>query len=124
MPGWKPDVGRRLDALIVRHVPDLRKAVKWNARFHGIEGQGWFPAFHVFTRFVKGTFFRGTSLRPVPSGGTRKDARWVDIRRGADGDGGETGGCHQDWGKGQAWRNTTSSPLREVESPFIRGMEG
>jgi hypothetical protein len=79
MPGWKRDVGRRLDALIVRHVPEVRKAVKWNSPFYGIEGRGWFLAFHVFTRYVKVTFFRGTSLRPVPPGGTAKDARWIDI---------------------------------------------
>jgi hypothetical protein len=79
MPGWKRDVGRRLDALIVRNVPNVRKAVRWNSPFYGIEGQGWFLGFHVFTRYVKVTFFRGTSLRPVPPGGTGKDARWIDI---------------------------------------------
>jgi hypothetical protein len=79
MPGWKRDVGRRLDALIARHVPNVRKAVKWNSPFYGIEGQGWFLGFHVFTRYVKVTFFRGTSLRPIPPGGTGKDARWIDI---------------------------------------------
>ena len=84
MPGWKSDFGRRLDALIVRNVPNVRKAVKWNSPFYGIEGQGWFLSFHVFTRYVKVTFFRGTSLRPVPAGGTvgSKDARWVDIHEG------------------------------------------
>ncbi len=79
MPGWKSDVGRRLDALIVRTVPGVRKAVKWNSPFYGVEGQGWFLGFHVFTHYVKVTFFRGTSLRPVPPGGTGKDARWIDI---------------------------------------------
>ena len=79
MPGWKRNVGRRLDALIVSHVPSVRKAVRWNSPFYGIEGQGWVLAFHVFTRYVKVTFFRGTSLRPVPPGGTSKDARWIDI---------------------------------------------
>ncbi len=68
MPGWKRDLGKRLDALIVRNVPNVRKAVKWNSPFYGIEGRGWFLAFHVFTRYVKVTFFRGTSLRPVPPG--------------------------------------------------------
>jgi hypothetical protein len=66
MPDWKRDVGRRLDALIVRTVPNVRKAVKWNSPFYGIEGRGWFLAFHVFTRYVKVTFFRGASLRPLP----------------------------------------------------------
>lgn len=80
MPGWKSEVGRRLDALIVRNVPNVRKAVKWNTPLYGIEGRGWFLGFHVFTNFVKVTFFRGTSLRPVPSGGEAKDARWIDIR--------------------------------------------
>lgn len=79
MPGWKRDLGRRLDALIVENVPNLRKAVKWNSPFYSIEGQGWFLSFHVFTRYVKVTFFRGTSLQPVPPGGTGKDARWIDI---------------------------------------------
>ena len=79
MPGWKRDVGRRLDRLIARKVPKVRKAVKWNSPFYGIEGQGWFLAFHVFTRYVKVTFFRGTSLRPVPPGGTAKEARWIDV---------------------------------------------
>jgi hypothetical protein len=79
MPGWKRDVGHRLDALIVRNVPNVRKAVRWNSPFYGIEGQGWFLGFHVFTHYVKLTFFRGTSLRPIPPGGTGKDARWIDI---------------------------------------------
>ena len=81
MPGWKRDVGRRLDALIVGTVPSVRKAVKWNSPLYGIEGQGWFLSFHVFTRYVKVSFFRGTSLRPVPPGGTPKsnEVRWIDI---------------------------------------------
>jgi hypothetical protein len=79
MPGWKRDIGRRLDALIVRIVPKVRKAVRWNSPFYGIEGQGWFLAMHVFTHYVKVTFFRGKSLRPIPPGGTGEDARWIDI---------------------------------------------
>ena len=83
MPGWKSDVGRRLDDLIVRTVPDVRKAVRWNSPFYGVEGQGWFASCHVLTRYVKVTFFRGASLRPVPPGsGKDKDARWVDIYEG------------------------------------------
>ena len=78
MPGWKREVGSRLDALIVRHAPGVRKAVKWNSPFYGID-RGWFVSFHVFTHYVKVTFFNGTSLRPVPPGGTSKDARWIDI---------------------------------------------
>ena len=80
VPGWKRNVGRRLDALIVRTVPGVRKAVKWNSPFYGVEGRGWFLGLHVFTHYVKVTFFRGTSLRPVPPGGAAKDARWIDIR--------------------------------------------
>ena len=68
MPGWKSDLGRRLDDLIVRTVPDVRKAVRWNSPFYGIEGQGWFVSYHVFTRYVKVTFLNGASLRPVPPG--------------------------------------------------------
>ena len=80
MPGWKRDVGRRLDALIARTVPNVRKAVKWNSPFYGIEGQGWFLGFHVFTHYVKVTFFRGTSLRPVPPGESKhKEVRYLDI---------------------------------------------
>ena len=83
MPGWKRDAGRRLDALIVRNVPDVRKAVKWNSPFYGIDGEGWFLSFHVFTRYVKVTFFRGTSLRPVPPGASKhKDVRYLDIHEG------------------------------------------
>ncbi|RWI23904.1 DUF1801 domain-containing protein [Mesorhizobium sp.] len=80
MPGWKSDVGRRLDAIIMRTVPGVHKAVKWNSPFYGIQGQGWFLSFHVFTRYVKVTFFRGTSLRPVPPGQSKhKDVRYLDI---------------------------------------------
>src|SRR5438093_5954158 len=80
MPGWKRDVGRRLDALIVRTVPSVRKAVKWNTPFYGIEGQGWFLGFHCFTKYVKVAFFRGASLRPVPPGESKsKDTRYLDI---------------------------------------------
>jgi len=83
MPGRKRDLGKRLDALIVRNVPSVRKAVKWNSPFYGIEGQGWLLSFHVFTHYVKVTFFRGTSLRPVPPGASKhKDVRYFDIREG------------------------------------------
>jgi len=83
MPDWKRDIGRWLDALIVRNVPKVRKAVKWNSPFYGIEGQGWFLGIHTFTHHVKVAFFRGTSLRPVPPGASKgKDARHFDIREG------------------------------------------
>src|SRR3989454_7190645 len=82
MPGWKRDIGRLLDALIVRTVPGVRKAVKWNSPFYGVEGQGWFLNFHCFTKYVKVAFFRGTSLRPVPpaSPSTRKCATSISTR--------------------------------------------
>ena len=81
MPGWKSDVGRRLDALITRTFPGVYKAVKWNSPLYGIEGEGWFLGIHVFTRYVKVAFFRGTSLRPVPPGESKhKDVRYLDIR--------------------------------------------
>src|SRR5207342_2008162 len=80
IPGWKRDVGRRLDALIVRTVPDVRKAVKWNSPFYGIEGRGWFLNFHCFTRYVKVAFFRGTSLRPLlPGESKHKEVRYFDV---------------------------------------------
>jgi hypothetical protein len=83
MPGWQRAIGKRLDALITRTIPSVQKAVKWNSPLYGIEGQGWFLSFHVFTRYVKVTFFRGTSLRPLPPGASRqKDVRHVDIREG------------------------------------------
>ncbi|MFN5534255.1 MAG: DUF1801 domain-containing protein, partial [Planctomyces sp.] len=66
MPGWKQDVGRRLDALIVSAVPDVRKAVRWNTPFYGLVGNGWFMAFHCLTKYVKVAIFQGTSLNPVP----------------------------------------------------------
>ena len=80
MPGWKRDLGRRLDALIVRTVPDVHKAVKWNSPFYGIEDDGWFLNFHCFTKYVKVAFFRGTSLKPVPPGESKhKEVRYFDI---------------------------------------------
>ena len=87
MPDWKSDVGRRLDALISRTVPGVRKAVKWNSPFYGVEGpgeeNGWFLSFHCFTKYVKVAFFRGASLRPVPPGKSKqKDTRYPDIHEG------------------------------------------
>ena len=80
MPGWKREVGRRLDALIVRTVPGVRKAVKWNSPLYGVEGQGWFLGIHCFTKYVKVAFFRGTSLRPVPPGESKsKETRYLNI---------------------------------------------
>ena len=90
MPGWKRDVGRHLDALIVRTVPRVRKAVKWNQPLYGIEGQGWFMSFYVFTRYVKVTFFRGTSLLPMPPRPSKhKEVRYFDIYEDDDVDEGQ-----------------------------------
>jgi hypothetical protein len=81
MPGWKRDVGRQLDALIVRTVPGVHKAVKWNSPFYGARGDGWFLNFHCFTKYIKVAFFRGTSLDPVPPGESKhKEVRYLDIR--------------------------------------------
>jgi hypothetical protein len=81
MPGWKSEVGRRLDALITRTVPGVRKAVKWNSPLYGIENEGWFLGVHCFTKYVKVAFFRGASLRPLPPGESKqKDVRYLDIR--------------------------------------------
>ncbi len=71
MPGWKREAGRKLDKLIEKTVPGVRKAVKWNSPFYGVEGQGWFLSFHVFTRYIKITFFRGTELDPLPPVGSK-----------------------------------------------------
>jgi hypothetical protein len=79
IPGWKRDVARHVDRLITRTVPGVEKAVRWNSPMYGIKGQGWFASLHVFTRYVKVTFFKGTSLQPVPPGGAAKEARWIDI---------------------------------------------
>ena len=80
MPGWKRDVGRRLDRLIVATVPGVRKAVKWNTPLYGIEGQGWFLGYHCLTKYVKVSFFHGAKLTPLPPGTSKqKDVRYVDI---------------------------------------------
>lgn len=80
MPGWKQDVGRWLDALIVRTVPNVRKAVRWNTPFYGIEDQGWFLGVHCMTKYVKVAFFRGTSLRPLPPiESKQKNVRYLHI---------------------------------------------
>jgi hypothetical protein len=85
IPGWKRAVGRRVDALIERTVPGVRKAVKWNSPFYGVENNGWFASFHCFTSYVKVAFFRGTSLRPVPPGESKHEhVRYLDIREGVD----------------------------------------
>ncbi len=80
---WRGKMLSHVRALIVRNVPNVRKAVKWNSPLYGIEGQGWFLGFHTFTHYVKVAFFRGTSLRPVPPGASKgKDTRYIDIHEG------------------------------------------
>lgn len=81
MPGWKSELGRRLDALIVAAVPGVSKAVKWNSPLYGVEGEGWFIGLHCFAKYVKVSFFRGAALTPLPPG-TSKQAhvRYLDIR--------------------------------------------
>src|SRR5688572_27983092 len=80
MPGWKRDVGRRLDAVIARTVPGVRKAVKWNSPFYGVNGEGWFLSFHCFAKYVKVAFFRGASLRPLPPDESKqKEVRYLDV---------------------------------------------
>jgi len=80
MPGWKRTAGERLDALIEKNVPGVRKAVRWNSPFYGVEGKGWFVSFHCFTRYIKITFFRGAALDPLPPVGSKDpDARYLHI---------------------------------------------
>jgi hypothetical protein len=82
LPGWKRDVGRRLDALITRTIPGVHKAVKWNSPFYGIESQSWFLSFHSYTNYLKVAFFRGASLRPLPPGESKhKWVRYLDVRK-------------------------------------------
>ncbi|MEI9851577.1 MAG: DUF1801 domain-containing protein [Sphingomonas sp.] len=83
MPGWKSEVGRRLDALVARTVPGARKAVKWNSPFYGVEGEGWFLSFHCFAKYVKIAFFRGASLDPVPPVESRDaSTRYLHVHEG------------------------------------------
>lgn len=83
MPGWKRAVGRRLDAIIAETVPSVKKAVKWNSPFYGVEDGVWFLSFHVFAKYVKVAFFRGASLKPVPPGQSKqKQVRYLDIHEG------------------------------------------
>ncbi len=81
MPGWKREVGERIDAIIVRAFPSARKAVKWNSPFYGVEGEGWIVAVHCFTKYVRVAFFNGSTLRPMPPGESKqRQTRYLDIR--------------------------------------------
>lgn len=82
LSGWKQDLCRRLDAVIAAEIPGVRKAVRWNSPFYGLPDRGWIVSYHVFTRYVKLTFFAGPRLTPVPPGGTRDDGRWIDLYEG------------------------------------------
>ena len=83
MPGWKQAVGRRIDDIVGRTVPETQKAVKWNTPLYGIKGEGWFLSFHCFTRYVKVTFFRGRSLDPVPPEASKHEhVRYFHIHEG------------------------------------------
>jgi hypothetical protein len=84
MPGWKRGIGEQLDALITKTVPGVQKAVRWNSPLYGVKDNGWFLGIHCLTKYVKVTFFRGLSLKPIPPGGTPKsgEARWIDIYQG------------------------------------------
>ena len=85
MPGWKRDVDRRLDGLVGRAVPGVKKAVKWNSPFYGVEDGVWFMNFHCFAKYVKVAFFRGASLKPVPPGASKqKHVRYLEIHQDDD----------------------------------------
>ena len=82
MPDWRQEIGRRLDKVITKTIPSVRKAIRWNSPFYGIEGKGWFVCFHTYTNYVKVTFFKGTLLRPIPPGESKdKQVRYLDIRK-------------------------------------------
>ncbi len=83
MPGWKRGVGRDLDALVVRAVPGVKKAVRWNSPFYGVEGKGWFLSVHCFTKYVKLSFLNGKHLRPLPPVASKhEDVRYFHIYEG------------------------------------------
>jgi len=84
MPGWKRGIGERIDALVMRTVPDARKAVKWNSPFYGRAGQGWFLSLHCYTNYVRLAFFQGAALQPPPPGPSKQpDVRYLDLREDA-----------------------------------------
>lgn len=82
MPGWKREIGRRIDAVIMRTVPGVRKAIKWNSPLYGVGTEGWFLSLHCFTNYVKVAFFRGASLHPLPPGKSKqKNVRYLDVKQ-------------------------------------------
>ena len=85
MPGWKSEVGRQIDELVVEHVPELMKAVRWNSPFYGTEEHGWFLSFHCYTKYVKVAFFRGASLSPPPPGESKdEEVRYLNVHEDDD----------------------------------------
>jgi hypothetical protein len=83
VPGWKQDIAKRVDALITKTIPEVKKAVKWNSPFYGVEEGNWFMSMHCFNNYVKVAFFRGVYLKPQPPGSSKvKDVRYLDIREG------------------------------------------
>ena len=81
IPGWKQKVAKRIDAVVKKNVPKVQKAMKWNSPFYGVEGRGWFLSLHVFTNYVKVTFFKGTSLKPKPPGASKHpEVAYLDVR--------------------------------------------
>ena len=80
MEPWQAAVARRVDTLVVKQVPGVRKAMRWHCPFYGVEGQGWFLAFAAFQRHIKFTFFKGAALKPEPPVGGSKEARSLDVR--------------------------------------------
>jgi hypothetical protein len=83
MPGWKREMGERLDALITAAMPDVAKTVKWNSPFYGTGGNNWYLSFHCFNKYVKVAFFEGAHLVPTPPGESKqKDVRYLDIHEG------------------------------------------
>ncbi|KSB87335.1 histidine kinase [Caulobacter vibrioides] len=99
MPGWKQDVGRRIDAVVAREVPGVRKAVKWNSPFYGAaEGEGWFLSLHCMTKYVKVAFFKGAALEPPPPGPSKQaNVRYLDIHENSLSDGGWDEARFADW---------------------------
>ncbi|PLR22124.1 histidine kinase [Caulobacter zeae] len=99
MPGWKRQVGERIDAVVAREVPGVRKAVKWNSPFYGApEGEGWFLSLHCMTRYVKAAFFKGAALEPPPPGPSKQaNVRYLDIYEDSLSDGGWDEAQFADW---------------------------
>jgi hypothetical protein len=99
VPGWKQAVCRRIDAVVAREVPGVRKAVKWNSPFYGApDGEGWFLSLHCMTRYVKAAFFKGATLEPPPPGPSKQaNVRYLDIYEDSLSDGGWDEARFADW---------------------------